>query len=200
MIDDAVGDIIATLKETGQYNNTVIVFNSDHGDFLGDFDLLLKGAWPKDAITRVPMIWSDPQGRKARVTKALASTVDIASSILDRAGIRPYHGMQGRSFVSATQGEAGPRDDLLIEFNDGGRRMGFDSAARVRVLVNDQWHLALHRGEQWGELYNRQADPHHLDNLWQSKAHADTKAQLVLDLSHHLIAQMDESPRSTLLA
>ena len=200
MIDDAVGDIIATLKETGQYNNTVIVFNSDHGDFLGDFDLLLKGAWPKDAITRVPMIWSDPQDRKARVTKALASTVDIASSILDRAGIRPYHGMQGRSFVSATQGEAGPRDDLLIEFNDGGRRMGFDSAARVRVLVNDQWHLALYRGEQWGELYNRQADPHHLDNLWQSKAHADTKAQLVLDLSHHLIAQMDESPRSTLLA
>ena len=78
--------------------------------------------------------------------------------------------------------------------------MGFDSAARVRVLVNDQWHLALYKGEQWGELYDRQADTHHLDNLWQSKAHADIKAQLVLDLSHHLIAQMDESPRSTLLA
>ena len=122
MIDDAVGDIVDTLKRTGQYENTVIVFNSDHGDFLGDFDLLLKGAWPKDAITRVPMIWSDPQSRRAQLSSALTSTVDIAPTILERAGIRPYHGMQGRSFIDATVGNAGVRDDLMIEFNDGGRR------------------------------------------------------------------------------
>jgi len=90
MIDDAVGDIVATLKETGQYDNTVIIFNSDHGDFLGDFDLLLKGAWLKDAITRVPMIWSDPADRTERVSSSLASTVDIAATVLQRAGVKPY--------------------------------------------------------------------------------------------------------------
>ena len=200
MIDDAVGDIVQTLKDTGQYEDTVIIFNSDHGDFLGDFDLLLKGAWPKDAITRVPMIWSDPRDRSAKQTQSLASTVDIAPSILERAGIRPYFGMQGSSFIAATEGKPGPRDDVLIEFNDGGKRMGFDPAARVRALVTDDWHLAVYKGEEWGELYDRNEDPYHLQNLWQSEAHAEIKARLILRLTHHLIGQMDESPRSTLLA
>ena len=200
MIDDAVGEIVQTLKETGQYDNTIIIFNSDHGDYLGDYGLMLKGAWPRDGITRVPMIWSDPQDRQTRVTQTLASTVDIAPTILERAGIRPYHGMQGESFASAISGGSGHRDELMIEFNDGGSRMGFTTPARVRVLVNDQWHLALYKGEAWGELYDRKQDPQHLENLWHSVAHSEIKAQLVLDLSHHLIGQMDESPRSTLLA
>jgi len=200
MIDDAVGQIIETLKSTGQYDNTVIIFNADHGDFLGDYNLMLKGAWPKDAITRVPMIWSDPQNRTARVSQSLASTVDLAPSILERAGILPYFGMQGQSFLASTQGKPGPRDSLLIEFNDGGKRMGFDPPARVRVLVTDQWHLAIYKGETWGELYNRVDDPHQLNNLWNDAEHEPTKAELILALSHHLIGQMDESPRANRLA
>lgn len=200
MIDDAVGEIIEVLKETGQYENTVIIFNSDHGDFLGDYNLLLKGAWPKDAITRVPMIWSDPKDRAAAVSQSLASTVDIAPTLLERAGIKPYFGMQGRSFMPCLEGKEGPRDSLLIEFNDGGRRMGFDTPARVRVLVNNDWHLAVYKGESWGELYDRVNDPQHVNNLWDSTDHAAIKASLVLELAHQLIAQMDESPRSTLLA
>jgi len=88
----------------------------------------------------------------------------------------------------------------MIEFNDSGKRMGFDPAARVRVLVTDKWHLAVYKGEQWGELYDRNADPKHLHNLWGSDEHASTRAELVMDLTHHLIGQMDESPRSALLA
>ncbi len=200
MIDDAIGEIIETLKATGQYDNTVIIFNSDHGDFLGDYNLLLKGAWPKESITRVPMIWSDPLQRQAHVADTLASTVDIAPSILERAGILPYFGMQGKSFIPSTQGKQGPRDSLLIEFNDGGKRMGFDPPARVRVLVTNDWHLALYKDEDWGELYNRREDPNQLNNLWEDEAYAAQKAELMIALSHHLIAQMDESPRSTLLA
>lgn len=200
MIDDAVGKIIQKLKDNGQYDNTVIIFNSDHGDFLGDYNLLLKGAWPKDSITRVPMIWCDPQSRQPRVSKSLASTVDIAPSILERAGALPYYGMQGKSFVPAIHGDAGPRDSLLIEFNDGGKRMGFDPPARVRVLVTDEWHLAMYKGESWGELYDRLNDPNQCNNLWDNAEYASIKAELVLALSHHLIGQMDESPRSTLLA
>ena len=45
MIDDQVGRIILALKGNGQYDDTVIVFNSDHGDYLGDFNLLLKGVF-----------------------------------------------------------------------------------------------------------------------------------------------------------
>lgn len=200
MIDDAIGEIIQTLKETGQYENTVIIFNSDHGDYMGDFNLLLKGAWPKDSITRVPMIWSDPASRTAASCDHLASTVDMAATILERAGLRPYYGMQAVSFLPSLNGGAAQRRDLLIEYNDSGKRMGFASPARVRVLVNPDWHLALYRDQPWGELYHRPSDPHHLVNLWDDPDYADIRAELVLALSHKLIGQMDESPRSRRLA
>ncbi|MDF0601220.1 sulfatase-like hydrolase/transferase [Psychromarinibacter sp. C21-152] len=200
MIDDAVGAIVDALKASGRYENTVIVFNSDHGDYLGDFNLMLKGAWPKDAITRVPMIWSDPSRRQGTATQALASTVDLAPTILERAGVRPYFGMQGESFSSALGGGPGERDSVFIEYNDGGKRMGFDPPARVRTLVTPDWHLSVYKDLDWGELYDRRADPHHLRNLWSSPAHADVKAALIQSLTHALIAQMDESPRSKRLA
>jgi len=199
MIDDAVGEIIAALKASGQYDNTVIIFNSDHGDYLGDFNLLLKGAWPKESITRVPMIWSDPAGRKSCRTDALASTIDMSATILDRAGISPYYGMQGQSFLAKLDGGK-HRENLMIEYNDGGKRMGFAQPARVRVLVSEQWHLAVYNGQDWGELYDRKADPSHLHNLWDAPECVQTKAGLVMELVQHLIAQMDESPRSKRLA
>lgn len=200
MVDDAIGEVIDVLKETGQYDNTVIIFNSDHGDYLGDYNLLLKGPWPKDGITRVPMIWSDPATRQAQVSKSLTSTVDIAPTILERAGIRPYQGMQGHSFVESINGGEGARKSVMVEHNDGGKRMGFESPARVRVLVTDEWHLCVYKNEDWGELYDRVADPDHLHNLWQSDSHVETRAGLTAELLNHVIGQMDESPRSVLLA
>lgn len=199
MIDDAVGELVRVLKDTGQYDNTVIVFNADHGDYMGDFNMMLKGAWPKDAITRVPMIWSDPADRSARVSGALASTVDLSASILDRAGLGPYFGMQGQSFLPALAGE-GHRDGVLIELNDSGLRMGFERPARMRAWVTEAWHLAVYKGEDWGELYDRHADPHHCVNLWDSADHAGVKARMMQALTHALIGQMDESPRSKRLA
>ncbi len=200
MIDDAIGEVIQTLKATGQYDNTVIIFNSDHGDYLGDFNLLLKGVWPKDGVTKVPMIWSDPANRQARTHPSLTSTVDIAPTIIERAGLLPYFGMQGKSFLPGINGGEGKRDSLLIEFNESGRRMGFETPARLRVLVTEDWHLAMYKNEHWGELYDRKNDPQHLNNLWDSSSHAETRAELILALSHQLIGQMDESPRSSLLA
>lgn len=200
MIDDAVGEIVQVLKETGQYDNTIIIFNADHGDYMGDFNLLLKGTWPKDAVTRVPMIWSDPADRHERVSTALASTIDLSATILDRAGIAPYFGMQGQSFLPAMRDGTGHRDGVLIEFNDSGRRMGFDQPARMRSWVTPDWHLALYKGEDWGELYDRRADPLQCNNLWDSPEHGDIRAGMVLALSHALIGQMDESPRSKRLA
>ena len=94
-IDDAVGDILGALEANGQMDNTVICYNADHGDYLGDFNMLLKGALPFRSISRVPFIWSDPDDCEAAATDALCSTVDLAASILDRAGLeRVADGLQ----------------------------------------------------------------------------------------------------------
>jgi arylsulfatase A-like enzyme len=200
MIDDRVGEIIQTLKDTGQYDNTVIVFNADHGDYLGDFNMLLKGPWQLRSINRVPMIWSDPTTRKGRVTSTLASTIDISATILERAGLDPYFGMQGQSFLNCIHGSDQHRGCLLIEFNDGFARNGFDKSARVRTVVNQNWQLSVYKDQDWGELYDLKNDPLQTHNLWDSEAHASTKAALFEELTQQLIGQMDESPQSSRLA
>ncbi len=200
MIDDALGEIIQTLKDTGQYENTVIIFNSDHGDYLGDFNLLLKGPWLLRSINRVPMIWSDPQSRTARVSSALASTIDISATILQRVGIDPYFGMQGQSFLECIDGGNHHRDELLIEYNDGFPRNGFECSARVRSVVNHEWQLSAYKDQDWGELYHLKNDPRQTLNLWDSADHAADKAVLFEKLTQLLIGQMDESPQSSRLA
>lgn len=200
MIDDAIGEIINSLKDNGQYENTVIIFNADHGDYLGDFNLLLKGPWALRSINRVPMIWSDPNSRTQRVTSALASTIDVSSTVLERAGIDPYFGIQGKSFLDCIRGQHTHRNSLLIEFNDGFARNGFEHSARVRTLVNSDWQLSVYKDQEWGELYDLKNDPLQTHNLWDSASHQSVKALLFEELVKHLIAQMDESPQSSRLA
>ena len=199
-VDDAVGEIIAAIEVSGQMDNTVICYNSDHGDYMGDFNMLLKGALPFSGITRVPFIWSDPTQRKKTASDALCSTVDLAATILERAGLEPFNGNQGQSFLPATRGESGPRSEALVEYNDGGKRLGFESPARVRSLVTARWRYTVYHGQPWGELYDLEQDPHETHNLWDSAMHKDVRAQLSERLTHHLIAQMDESPQSDRIA
>ncbi len=161
---------------------------------------MLKGPVQLPAITRVPMIWSDPDTRAGVRTDAMASTIDISASILDRAGLAPYNGIQGRSFLGALDGIHLPRDEVLIEHNDGGPRMGFLAAARVRTLRSKKWRFSVFAGEDWGELYDLEADPSETKNLWNDPAYAVDKAALSLRLIDHLTFQMDESPIATRLA
>jgi arylsulfatase A-like enzyme len=200
MIDDHIGRVIDALKASGEYDNTVIIFTSDHGDYLGDFNLMLKGAIPLPSITRVPMIWSDPATRKGAQTETLASTIDISASILDRAGLAPYNGIQGSSFIEALDGTQVHRDEVMIEHNDGGPRMGFTKAVRARTLRTKDWRMSIFAGETWGELYDLNTDPRECNNLWDDPSAKDVRAELTLRLVDHLTFQMDESPRATRLA
>ncbi|MEM8979029.1 MAG: sulfatase-like hydrolase/transferase [Pseudomonadota bacterium] len=200
MIDDQVDRVVEALKASGKSDNTVIIFTSDHGDYLGAFNLLLKGPLQHHSITRVPFIWSDCEGAQTANTDALASTIDLSASVLDRAGLEPYWGMQGKSLLNAIQDGTGPRDALLIEHNDGGPRMGLKQPARVRTLRTAKWRLSLYANENWGELYDLSADPNETKNLWEDTSASGVKSDLALQLAEELAKQMDESPRSNRLA
>lgn len=199
-IDDAIGHILKSLEESGLFENTVVCYNSDHGDYLGDFNMLLKGALPFRSITRVPFIWSDPKQRSEKSSGALCSTVDLASTILERAGLEPFNGNQGQSFLPILEGAAPTRSEVLIEYNDGGARLGFEKPARVRSLITTDWRYTVYRDQEWGELYNLISDPHETINLWDNPNYQKIRAHLSERLLHHLIAQMDESPLGDRLA
>ena len=196
MIDDAIGTVLDALRASGHFDDTVVIFNSDHGDYLGDFNLLLKGALPFKSITNVPFIWSDPAVRAPSVRHPLASTADLAPTIIERAGLKPYWGIQGRSLMPAIHGDAQPHDRILIEFQDGAARLGFREPAFVRSLITDTHRITLYKGETWGELYDLSADPDETVNLWDEPSCAATRARLTEQLAQAMMDAVDQSPRA----
>ena len=196
MIDDAVGAIVEELRANGHFDNTVIVFNSDHGDYLGDFNLLLKGALPLHSITNVPFIWCDPVGPHACVRHELASTADLAPTIIARAGLKPYWGIQGKSLLPAIRDDVKVRDSLMIEFQDSAPRLGFAQPAFVRSLITDGYRLSVYKGEHWGELYDLHEDPDETRNLWDEPSRAVTRARLTETLVQSMMDVVDQSPRA----
>jgi len=94
LIDDCVGRVLATLDELDLARNTVVVFTSDHGDWMADHGMMQKGPLHYRGLIRVPFVWSDPQATAGTGrTQELAGTLDIARTILARAGLAPHNGL-----------------------------------------------------------------------------------------------------------
>jgi hypothetical protein len=77
MIDDAIGRVLGRLAAYGLTNNTVVIFTTDHGDFLGDHQLLLKGPAHYESITHVPFIWAEPDKSAVRRIDMLPGTPTV---------------------------------------------------------------------------------------------------------------------------
>jgi arylsulfatase A-like enzyme len=195
MIDDAVGAVLARLAARGLADDTVVIFTTDHGDFLGDHRLLLKGPAHYDAITHVPFIWAEAGRRPARQTDALAGTLDIAATILDRARIQPYNGIQGISLLPAIAGTAAAtRESLVIEDDQQRALLGYQTPSRMRTLITPRWRMTIAQGDPWGELYDLANDPHELDNLFEEPGHRDVRGHLMEELAHRQMELADRSP------
>lgn len=195
-IDDAVGRILKALERNGLTQNTIVIFTSDHGEHLGDHKLLLKGMAHYDELLRVPFIWADPERAAGdRTTEALASTIDISATILDRLGVRPFNGMQGRSLMSAITGPAQKvRSCVLIEDENQRTLPGLGRKPRERTIVTDDWRMSIFQNHAWGELYDLSSDPGEFNNLWGSKDHQDVRAALMEGLLQLMTEACDRSP------
>jgi arylsulfatase A-like enzyme len=198
MIDDAVGRVMASLAANGLDDNTVVVFTSDHGDFMGDHGMMLKGPAHYQGVIRVPFIWSDPQYTTPRVSGELAGTLDIAQTVLDRAHIAPYHGIQGRSLVPLARGEqAADRIGMLVEQETTMFGFGRPKAFRVRTLVTKGWRLTFSDDAEVCELYNLADDPDEMHDRWADPACASVRNDLMEVLATLIIQHQDESPLPT---
>ena len=196
MIDDAIGRVLAALSGLGLAEDTVVVFTTDHGDYLGDHRLLLKGPAHYESITHVPFIWAEPGGRAAARSDALAGTLDIAATILDRARIEPYNGIQGMSLLPLIQasGERFARDAIVIEDEQQRAVFGLPAGARLRTLVTRRWRMTIQHGDPYGELYDLAADPHEMDNRFDDPAHRGVRAELMEKLAYRQMELADRSP------
>src|SRR5215813_4608126 len=198
MIDDGIARILRRLDDLGLADNTVIVFTSDHGDLMGDHQLMLKGAYAYQGLIRVPFIWAEPDGQPPRRSDALFGTLDIARTFLDRARLAPYNGIQGRSMLPAIAGDAGSgHDAILIEYGSQRPVPALPPELSMRTLVDGRWRISVYRGVPWGELYDLTADPDALHNLWDEPGSAAICAELTERLLQKMMELAERSPRPT---
>ena len=199
MIDDGVGRIMAHLKDLDLAQDTIVIFMSDHGDFMGDHGLMLKAALHYQGLIRVPFIWSEPgMAAPGAKTAALHSTVDFARSILARANIAPFWGMQGTDLTpSLADPAAAGAKAVLIEEDGHEPALGFDHPVRVRSVVTDRFRLSIYDGVDWGELYDLHDDPHEMTNLFDDPSRSALRQQMFELLARQMMSHADRSPFPT---
>ena len=192
-LDEVVGDVVAKLEETGAADNTVIIFTSDHGDYMGQHGLFLKGAAHYQSLVKVPFIWCDPQPQYNRGSiDALASYIDIGRTILDRADLWPYHGAQGRSLLPLLAGETDThRPRVLVETVAFSPQFEMPIWAKVRTLVTDRYRLTIYTFQDEGELYDLAADPEEIVNLWGSAETAAIQSDMLFQLAQEMASLAD---------
>lgn len=151
---------------------------------------MLKLLLHYQGIIRVPFIWSDTQlARSGQLDTGLGSSIDIAPTILARAGIEPFNGIQGRDLLSTPSPDA-----IIIEEDSQCVMTGFDRPQRARTIVTDQFRMSLREGEDWNELYDLGTDPHEIDNLYDQPSALTTRQLLSELMLRQLIYFQDRSP------
>jgi arylsulfatase len=152
LIDDQIGDLLKVLEARGWYDDTIIVFTSDHGEMNGDHGLIYKMNF-FDGSVRVPLIVRAPgRGIPGLVSDSLAENIDVGPTLLELAGTRPQHYQFARSLVAALDGGE-HRQTVLSEF-----------AGEV-MLMDHEWKAVVNNAGIVYQLFNLNDDPDERHNL-----------------------------------
>ncbi len=185
-IDDQFARLLEYLDESGQRENTVIIFTSDHGETLGDHGLMYKGCRFYEGLVRVPLIFHCPSRFQVnRQSPALVELLDMTATILDLAGIEPPEYLQGNSLLPMLQGSETlehHRDFVRCEyFNALDPHFTGGTGTYGTMHRTDRYKLCLYHDKNLGELYDLQADPWEFNDLWDSPDHQAIKHQLIYE-------------------
>lgn len=163
-IDDQMMRVLDTLKESGQYDNTIIVFTSDHGDMLCEHGMIYKHCYNGfDTLMKVPMLMQWPAGLpKGKVYESLSSHVDILQTLIDLSDVTPSVAMDGKTLANSIRAAGPPeRDEVFLDVMNHGymtRKGPWKFVLNVSVWDGDMHHKI-------DELYNLEDDPAEMHNL-----------------------------------
>ena len=181
VLDRGIGPILRALEATGQADNTIVVFTSDHGDSLGDRGMTNKRSFYEE-VARVPLIihvpWlaGDAANRGRRVAGSIGQ-VDLVPTLLDLMGEElPAH-LQGSSRRDVLEGTASLDEDVFMQWHGGSATVPLGNPEIEQlseipwrcVVTGDRWKLNLSRGDTC-ELYDLDNDPWELTNLYDHPA------------------------------
>ena len=196
-IDDQFARILDVLESTGQRDNTVVLFTSDHGETLGDHGLMRKGARFYEGLVRVPLIFSMPaRFEQGLQSHALVELLDMSQTLLELADVDVPGYFQGRSLLPILKGAADPgrlRDFARCEYFDAlDPHFTGGGGTYATMHRTERYKLSVYHDKNLGELYDLQTDPWEFDDLWDCPQHQEIKNQLIYEsFNAHVVLTTD---------
>jgi arylsulfatase A-like enzyme len=180
--DVEFGKIVQRLKDTGEYDDTVIVFTSDNGYYLGEHRQREGKIKAHEPVIHVPLLVAGP-GIEQGVRYHPITTMDLTSTILDLAGAKPLPAMDGSSVLGTMTGPDQPWTVPVVTeglITDVHRRKGSDVPAGLTTsgLRTGRYKLIRYANGD-AELYDLMTDPNELASVWDDPAYASVQRQLV---------------------
>ncbi|MGH9652989.1 MAG: sulfatase-like hydrolase/transferase [Bryobacteraceae bacterium] len=193
LVDQVIGVYINKLKSLGLYENSLIIFNSDHGEMNGRWGIIDKGVFLYPDVVRAPLVMKSPANMEVRprVEKAPVSLMDIGPTVLATAGIEPEARMDGRSLIPYLKNTVPPTDRELLFF--GGWHVGVNFPCGIQHWNPDGSHYlySYNCSSPVDELYDLNAVE--AENLAQKPEHATLRR----DMIRRLGAALQRDPRWT---
>jgi arylsulfatase A-like enzyme len=175
LIDHNVGRILTELQRLGLAENTLVIYATDHGDWLGDHGLILKGPMPYEGLLRVGCLLRGPGVPAGKVVEDPVSTLDVPGTILDYAHITPERALHSQSLRPLLEG-TGTRAFAYSEWDLNASRCGVELQLRTVRTRTHKLTLELISGA--GELYDLGGDPHETTNRFDDPALHNAQSEL----------------------
>jgi len=187
MMDKYIGKILDKLEELELAEDTIIVFTTDHGHFVGQHGLIRKGPFHYEDLIKIPFIVKYPEVvPKNKVSHSLQSLVDLAPTFLSMCGIKIPYDMTGIDQTKAWADEnVKLRDHVICENHHE------PTTIHLKTYVDDRYKLTVYYNQSYGELFDLKEDPKELNNLWNNKKYKELKSELLLK---YIWAELGKEP------
>ncbi len=185
-VDEGIGRILVALEESGELENTVVIFAGDNGYFFGEHGLGDKRKAYDEAL-RIPFLVRFPEMVKAGcVVDKMCLNIDLAPTLLDLAGVAVPSTMQGRSYKPLLEGKKPEwREDFLYEYFVD--REFPENTPKIQAVRTERWKYITYPDiDDITELYDLKNDPLEMKNLASDPKHAKVVAEMKVRLARLL--------------
>lgn len=184
LLDDCVGKIIDELKNQGIYDETLIIFTSDHGEMLGSHRLFQKMCMYEESA-KTPLYMKFPKGFKAerKVYEEYISAIDVFPTLCQYLSLKPQHTPDGQSLLPLIERKEFSEKEIYIQFDGNGARSNFQ-----RCIIKDGYKLIvdIFKDETYLELYHVAQDRYEQENLIFESEYAKRAEEMLRLLGHHM--------------
>ena len=180
LIDEQIGRVIETLKEMGEYDNTIIVFTADHGDFAGEHGMILKNLGIYESVHRIPFLLKYPNCEKNKVVDEMIESVDLYPTMCELCGIQIPKDVEGQSVIPIVENGKEGKQQVVCEWEFLRYRN------KVNAIRTSRYRMVYYGYDESGELYDIEQDPHELENLYNRSDFQKVKLELLQKMFDHV--------------